>query len=343
MVTIIEKAEGLNYEAVIEKAAHILSDGGLVAFPTETVYGLGANAYNPEAAKKIYEAKGRPSDNPLIIHISDMDMLTDVCCSVPSLAKELASRFWPGPLTLILPKGKRIPYEATGGLDTVAVRLPSHKTALRLIRKCGFPIAAPSANSSGKPSPTRASHVAFDLSGKIDMIIDGGPCEIGLESTIVDVTGDMPAILRPGFISGEDVRKLAENVSALISEPEIVKSPGTKYKHYSPKASVTLVLGEPEPVARKIEELIRGAEAAGKKAGALVTDEARYLYGEGHIISVGSAADMEEVARNLFKALRKCDFYGYDEMFSIGFNDAGLGAAVMNRLAKAAGNRVIHV
>lgn len=343
MVTIIEKASGLNCEYVIEKAAHILANGGLVAFPTETVYGLGANAFNPDAARKIYEAKGRPSDNPLIIHISGMDMLEDVCGSVSQRARELAERFWPGPLTMILPKGGKIPYAATGGLDTVAVRFPSHKTARGLIDKCGFPLAAPSANSSGKPSPTRASHVAFDLSGKIDMIIDGGPCEIGLESTIVDMTGEEPVILRPGYVSGEEITGCAETAVVFDGEPEIPISPGTKYTHYSPRASVTVVLGEPDAVAGKIRELIAGAESAGKKAGALVTEETRHLYEEGHIISVGSAAEMESIARNLFKALRKADFYGLDALFSVGFEETGLGAAVMNRLVKAAGNKVIRV
>lgn len=345
MITIVEKISNhMHMELVVEQASNIIKSGGLVSFPTETVYGLGANAYSGVAAKKIYEAKGRPSDNPLILHISSLDMLDDIVSEISEVAERFAEKFWPGPLTLILPKGKNVPYEVTGGLETVAVRFPRHKVARRLIEKCGFPLAAPSANSSGKPSPTRASHVVYDLSGKIDMIIDGGACEIGLESTIVDVTSDMPKILRPGIITLEQLSVVSSDITHKHSlDDEKAIAPGMKYKHYSPKAKITIVAGDNEKVVSKINELAQSAEDNGKRVGILATAQTFSRFETGHVISLGSADDMETIIQNFYKSLRKFDFYGIDVIYSEGFESSPLGDALMNRLRKAANNRYIYV
>ena len=291
-------------EEELEEAARILREGGLVAFPTETVYGLGANALDEEAAKKIYAAKGRPSDNPLIAHISSPEELKPLAAEIPDMAKKLMDCYWPGPMTLVFKKTDLVPYGTTGGLDTVAVRMPSDPVAKTLIRLAGVPIAAPSANSSGRPSPTTADHVWQDMEGKIDMIVDGGPVGIGLESTIIDVTGPVAMILRPGAITIEMVRETlgeAEMDPAILGpmkEGEHPKAPGMKYRHYAPKAPLTLVEGEMDQVVKTINRLAREALKEGKKVGIICTDETRTCYPAGMIQSIGIRAKEETVAHN---------------------------------------------
>lgn len=351
MDTIIEKITGDSGHdgQVIQKAAAIIKNGGLVAFPTETVYGLGGDAFDADAASKIYAAKGRPSDNPLIVHISEIFDLTELSDDVPEAVYTLAKRFWPGPLTVIIKKNSRVPDTVTGGLDTVAVRLPDNGTAREFIKASGTFIAAPSANLSGRPSPTSAKHVAEDLSGRIDMIIDGGDIDIGLESTIVDMTGNIPVLLRPGFVTAE---MLCEAIGEVSYDPALMsgvrgdvrpKAPGMKYRHYAPKAEMTVVEGERTAVADKIKQLVRNDIVQGKKAGIMVSEENKDLFCEGEIICPGSRTNPEEIARNLFGALREFDERGVDTIYAEAFPREGIGYAVMNRLLKAAGQRVIKV
>lgn len=334
-------------EEELEEAARILREGGLVAFPTETVYGLGANALDEEAAKKIYAAKGRPSDNPLIAHISSPEELKPLAAEIPDMAKKLMDCYWPGPLTLVFKKTDLVPYGTTGGLDTVAVRMPSDPVAKTLIRLAGVPIAAPSANSSGRPSPTTADHVWQDMEGKIDMIVDGGPVGIGLESTIIDVTGPVAMILRPGAITIEMVRETlgeAEMDPAILGpmkEGEHPKAPGMKYRHYAPKAPLTLVEGEMDQVVKTINRLAREALKEGKKVGIICTDETRTCYPAGMIQSIGIRAKEETVAHNLYAVLREFDDLGADVIYSESFPGDQIGQAIMNRLTKAAGYHII--
>ncbi len=332
---------------LVAEAAQVLKEGGLVAFPTETVYGLGGDGLNSEASKKIYAAKGRPSDNPLILHISQISELRPIVREIPPAAQKLMDAFWPGPLTMIFPKAPIVPLATTGGLDTVAVRFPSHPVALAIIRAAGLPIAGPSANSSGKPSPTRASHVEFDLSGKIDMIVDGGAAVWGLESTIVDVTGEIPVILRPGAITKELMEAVVEQVlidPGILSKPSAAlrpKAPGMKYTHYSPVARVTLVKGTRDAVIQKINALCAEDIFLGKKTGVLTTEEAKAQYHADVVLSLGKREDLAEIGANLFKQLRKFDFFGVDTVYAEVFPEEGEGLAIMNRLNKAAGyNRI---
>ena len=350
MKTIVAKVD-LSQESsaeVIQTAAKILQEGGLVAFPTETVYGLGGNGLDSAACEKIYLAKGRPSDNPLILHISEIEELDRIAAEVSPKAKQLMDAFWPGPLTMIFKKKDIVPAKATGGLDTVAVRFPNHPVARAIIRAAGLPIAAPSANSSGKPSPTRASHVEYDLNGKIEMIVDGGAAEWGLESTIVDVSGEIPMILRPGAVTKEMMEEVIGQVEidpAILQKPTAdfkPKAPGMKYTHYSPKAEVFLVKGERNAVAEKINALAAAEQAAGKKVGVMATEETKALYHADVVLSLGSRAKPEEIGANLFKTLRKFDFLGADVVYSEVFSEEGEGMAIMNRLNKAAGYRVIE-
>ena len=287
------KADKLDMEA-IRRGGDILKQGGLVAFPTETVYGLGGDALNPQASMKIYAAKGRPSDNPLIVHISKFEDLVSIAREVPPQAKKLADAFWPGPLTMIVLKNDRVPYETTGGMDTVAIRMPKHPVALRLIEGSGCLIAAPSANTSGKPSPTEASHVALDMDGRIPMILDGGPVGIGIESTIVDLSESTPMILRPGYITQEMLQEvLGEKV---CMDPGIIasdstrkpKAPGMKYKHYAHKADLVLVEGETDKVVARINELVREKQQLGQKVGVIATDETFLRYEADHVVSIGA-------------------------------------------------------
>lgn len=351
MKTVIEKITDLLTEAdmkKIEEAGRILKDGGLVAFPTETVYGLGADALNPEASKKIYAAKGRPSDNPLIVHISNMEALNGITSHIPEKAKKMAEKFWPGPLTMIFPKSNQVPLETTGGLETVAVRMPNHPIALALINAGGGYIAAPSANTSGKPSPTRAEHVALDMDGRIPMILDGGAVGIGIESTIVDFSGEIPMILRPGYITPEMIREVIGEVRidpGLANDNPAVhpKAPGMKYKHYAPKADLILVDGTQEKVTKKINELVCEAERSGKRTGVIGTDETCGLYQMGMVKSIGSRNDEDTIARHLYEILREFDDLNVDIIYSESFSTPRIGQAIMNRMLKAAGHQVIEV
>lgn len=329
-----------------EEAVSILRSGGLVAFPTETVYGLGGDATNPEAAQKIYQAKGRPSDNPLIVHIADLSQLGDVVAEMPEIGRRLAEHFWPGPLTMILKKSDTIPYETTGGLDTVAVRMPSHPIAQLLLKKSGVMIAAPSANASGRPSPTTAAHVWEDLRNRIDAIIDGGTVGIGIESTIIDLTEDNPLILRPGFVTKEMLEDVIGPVGmdpGLEKENTKVrpKAPGMRYRHYAPRAELTLVEGSSRDVVAKINDMTEVAMAKGQRVGILATEETKREYCRGEVVSVGKRRDEAEIAGHLYAVLRRFDDLGVDVIYSESFDDSGVGQAVMNRLLKAAGYRRI--
>ena len=335
-------------EALISQAGKIIKNGGLVAFPTETVYGLGGDALNRESSKKIYAAKGRPSDNPLIVHIADINDMNAIVLKVKENALKLAERFWPGPLTMILKKSDRVPLETTGGLDSVAIRMPVHKTAAAFIKAAGGYVAAPSANISGKPSPTSAKYVIQDMDGRIDMIIDGGDSGIGLESTIVDLTGDIPVLLRPGYITVEQLREVLGNVDVdktiLDGDcKERPKAPGMKYKHYAPKGELTIVEGQALAVVEKINELTHEAERKNKKVCVIATDENADSYEAGVIKSIGSRNDEDIIAHRLYTILRECDDENIDVIYSESFDSAGIGQAIMNRLLKAAGHHMIHI
>ncbi len=332
----------------LKEASAVIRSGGLVAFPTETVYGLGGDATNPEASRKIYAAKGRPSDNPLIVHIADFSQLRNIVAEVPQEAEKLAEAFWPGPLTMILRKNEVIPYETTGGLDTVAIRMPSHPMARAFLQDSGCMIAAPSANTSGRPSPTTAQHVWEDLHGKIEILLDGGPVGIGIESTIVDLSEERPMILRPGFITQEMLSAVLGDVGmdpGLASEnsKQPPKAPGMRYRHYAPKADLTLVEGTMEEVISKINALTREAQAMGKSVGVLATEENKDCYVADHVIVIGQRQDEAEIARHLFDVLRQFDDLQVDLIYSESFVAAGVGQAIMNRLLKAAGHKRIFV
>lgn len=400
----------------LKEAASILRSGGLVAFPTETVYGLGGNALDEDAARKIYAAKGRPSDNPLIAHVSCVEEVAPLVKEIPEAGRKLMEAFWPGPLTMIFPKSEKVPYGTTGGLDTVAIRMPDDPVANRLIALAGVPVAAPSANTSGRPSPTTADHVWQDMNGRIEMIIDGGPVGIGVESTIVDVSSAVPSVLRPGAITME---MLAEVLGEISVDPAILgplsadvrpKAPGMKYKHYAPKADLTLVEpgtgteresgaeqvtgaeqktgaeqvtgaeqkngaeqktgagqktgaeqktgadrntgADPETgldetqlqaMIRKVRELSREKIEAGYKVGVICTDESRGCYTDGEVRSIGARKSQESVAHNLYALLREFDDLGVDYIFSESFPKDHLGQAIMNRLSKAAGYKIVKV
>ncbi len=335
-------------EKLMAKAGRIIREGGLVAFPTETVYGLGANALDTEASAKIYRAKGRPSDNPLIVHIAQLSSLDPIVRDIPDQARILAEAFWPGPLTMILNKKPLVPASVTGGLDTVAVRMPDNETALALIRSGGGYIAAPSANTSGRPSPTTAQHVRDDLNGKIDMIIDGGSVDIGVESTIIDLTEDTPMVLRPGYISLEMLRSVVGDVKmdpGLHSEDPSFKpkAPGMKYRHYAPRAELTIVEGSAGNVRRKIDELAREAASQGLQAGIIAADEDAASYHCGIVRSAGSRSKEITISQHLFGILREFDDLGVNVIYSESFDTPQIGAAIMNRLIKAAGHRIISV
>lgn len=338
----------------IRQAADLIRSGELVAFPTETVYGLGADAMNPEASGKIYKAKGRPSDNPLIIHIARHEDLLRITDKVPPQAKVLADAFWPGPLTMIIHKNGDVPRETTGGLDTVAVRMPEHPVALALIADSGCLIAAPSANTSGKPSPTRAEHVSADLDGKIAMILDAGPVGIGIESTIIDLTDNIPTILRPGYITKDMLEsvlcgevRVDPGISALehsetTNEGARPKAPGMRYRHYAPKAELTLVEGKTDCVVEEINRLVSEKKSEGKKAGVIATDETKAVYRADYVTSIGARTDEEAIARQLYQILREFDRLDVDVIYSECFDTPRMGGAIMNRLKKAAGYRILH-
>lgn len=323
-------------EDSIREAAEVIARGGLIAFPTETVYGLGADAMNSDAVAAVYEAKGRPSDNPMIVHIAKAEDLGKLTRCVTSDMRTLMRAIWPGPLTIVVPRGENVPYRTTGGLETVAVRMPNSYAALKLIEYSGCPIAAPSANISGRPSPTRAEDVIFDMDGRIDGIIDGEDCQVGIESTVLDMTGDVPTILRPGIVTAEKLEEvLGKNVAydkALFQKVTDTnfkpKSPGMKYKHYAPKADMVIVSGDRYKVEAEIERIKAEKEAEGLKTGVI-------LFGEN---------DFEEAAHNLFADLRDMDEAGVDLIIAGALNtDNQVGFAVMNRMVKSAGYNIIEV
>lgn len=352
--TIVAIGDGDTAESIDEKlsvAGDVIRRGGLVAFPTETVYGLGGDALCPASARKIYAAKGRPSDNPLIVHIAEMAALERIVCEIPKKAAKLAEAFWPGPLTMIFKKAAIVPDQTTGGLDTVAVRMPSHPLAALLIRKSGGYVAAPSANLSGKPSPTLAKYVVQDLDGRIDMILAADGAEIGLESTIVDLTGEIPVILRPGYITqkmlSEVVGETELDITIYDSDTaQAPKAPGMKYRHYAPKGELVIVEGEPHRVARYINEQAAAHEAAGLRTGVIATLEQFAQYQAASVKNAGSRCDAHEAAKKLYTFLREFDDEKIDCIYAESFADTldqGFGQAVMNRLLKAAGHKVIHV
>lgn len=339
----------------ILEAAAFLAGGRLVAFPTETVYGLGADALHPEAVEKIFLAKGRPQDNPLIVHVAYFRQARRLVREMPEKAGALARRFWPGPLTMVLPKNPVIPDVVTAGLDTVAIRLPGHPVARELIRLSGCPVAAPSANISGKPSPTTARHVLKDMYGKIDGVLDGGEARVGLESTVVDLTGRVPVLLRPGGITREQLEEIVgqvevdpnlQNYDEAVDTPP--RSPGMKYVHYAPAGKVFLVEGEPDKAARWIRKQYASLCAQGIKTAVLCSRETEPLYQDsgrcpGFVQVLGSRDDLESVARHLYAALRRCDLENIEMIFIEAYSAQGMGMAVMNRMYKASGSNVVRV
>lgn len=324
------------YDTGIKEGARLLKLGEAVAFPTETVYGIGADALNPNAVQKIFEAKRRPADNPLIVHICDMGMLEDITRYCSEVALGLMREFWPGPLTVVLPRSKNMPDTVTAGLDTVAVRMPNKASALDLIRLSGVPVAAPSANLSHKPSPTRAQHVLADMQGRIPLILDGGPCEVGVESTVVDMTGDVPELLRPGGVPLEALRRVLGEVRSTAKETDAPKSPGMKYKHYSPRAAVVVVRGTKSK--EKICEMYDGFSRT--ESCAILAKEASSEYGKRRVVALGPGE--RDAARNFFDALRKLDSEGVERIFIEAMDESGLGRAVMDRAVRAAGFNVIQ-
>lgn len=332
----------------IEEAAEIIRDGGTVAFPTETVYGLGANALNEEAVKKIFIAKGRPQDNPLIVHVASKD-INSLVKEVPPIAQELINKFWPGPLTIILEKKDIIPNVTSANLNTIGIRMPNSEIALKLIELSERPIAAPSANISGRPSPTEVERCVEDLNGRVDCIIGGESSDIGVESTIIDCTVNPPVILRPGGITLEMLREIDSNIyidKALKSKPSEnlkPKAPGMKYRHYAPKANLKIIRGKNEKTIEFITEMLENYIEKNNDVAILTTDENLNKFDKGNLISLGSEKNLSEIAKNLFEALRKCDDIGVQYILCQGFEEKGVGVAIMNRLSKAAGYDIIDV
>ena len=329
--------------AAVEQAADILRRGGLLAIPTETVYGLGADGLNADAVRHIFEAKGRPQDNPLILHIPDASWLARYCKDVPETAYRLAGRFWPGPLTMILPKADCVPLVTTGGLDTVGMRCPDHAVTRAIIAASGVPVAAPSANTSGRPSCTTAAHVREDMDGRIDGVVDGGPCRVGVESTIIDLTCTPPRLLRPGGLPLEELERVLGTVlvdkciTQLMTDGERPRAPGMKYRHYAPKAPVTVVTGDGKKSAAYI------AAHAPEGAGVICFSEFRAQFPGCVVHELGPEGDKSEQARRVFDALREFDATDVTEIFAQCPDDAGLGLAIGNRLKKAAGFHVVEV
>ena len=349
MKTIIETVNLEEPEReVIKKAAEIIKQGGLVAFPTETVYGLGADGLKEEAANKIYQAKGRPSDNPLILHIASCEAMNQLAREIPMKAWLLANHFWPGPLTMVLKKKEGVPDQTTGGLKTVAIRMPSHPVALSLIKESGCVIAAPSANTSGKPSPTLAEHVYHDLNGKVDMVLDAGPVGIGIESTIVDLTEDIPVILRPGYITKAMLEEVVGQVTmdkAIMTENTDKqlkpKAPGMMYKHYAPNGELIIYEGAIEKVSKAINQSASEKEAMGYKTGIIATEESKDKYHSGVVKTVGSRKNEVSIAQGLYAVLREFDSLGCEYIYAESFQGNEFGQAIMNRLLKAAGHHII--
>ncbi|HDR7795510.1 TPA: threonylcarbamoyl-AMP synthase [Bacillus luti] len=332
--------ERKKYYPQLQEAARLLRENEAIAFPTETVYGLGANAMNDEAIAKIFEAKGRPSDNPLIVHIGTKSQLDGIVTEIPPVAEKLMEHFWPGPLTIILPRKEGISEKVTAGLNTVGVRMPDHPVALALIEEANVPVAAPSANRSGRPSPTLASHVYEDLNEKIAGIVDGGATGVGVESTVIDCTSEVPTILRPGGITKEQLEAVIGTVSldpALKDEKEKPKSPGMKYTHYAPKAPLSIVEGSRE----FIQGLVDKKKEEGFTVGVLTTEEYQHVYDADVVLSCGVRSNLASVATKLYDVLRTFDASEVDVIFSESFPNEGIGNAIMNRLTKAAGHHII--
>ena len=332
----------------LRKAGQIIKDGGLVAFPTETVYGLGGDALNKQSSQKIYAAKGRPSDNPLIVHICCMEDLEAIVKEVPDKARALAEAFWPGPLTMIFEKSDVVPFETTGGLSTVAVRMPKDPIALSFIKESGGYVAAPSANISGKPSPTVAKYVMEDMAGRINAVIDGGEAVIGLESTIVDLTGEIPMILRPGYITKEMLltvlEKVDEDKTMMQGDTgEKPKAPGMKYRHYAPKGTLTIISGTGENVVERINQLTCEAMKQNKKTGIIATSENVPFYRADVIKNAGNRDNEETIAKELYRILREFDDEEVEVIYSEAFEENGIGQAIMNRLLKAAGHHIEYI
>ena len=348
-ITIETKRLNGNCAEDIVIAAELLKNGGLVAIPTETVYGLAADATNGAAVERIFKAKGRPQDNPLIVHISSDEQLAQLVSHIPEHAKRLMETFWPGPLTVILPKSNLVPDQVSAGLPTVAVRFPSHPTARAVIQEAGVPLAAPSANVSGSPSPTAAAHVLHDLDGKIDAVIDGGPCTVGLESTVITLAEETPVLLRPGAVTLEQLQqvlgtvKMADAVLHQLKQGSVAASPGMKYKHYAPKADLKIVEGREEEVIAAINRLVEQGNKAGEKVGVIATEETKDLYAGGIVKSIGSRKEELSIARHLFGILRDFDELKVDRIYSEAFDTPRMGQAIMNRLMKAAGHQVIRL
>lgn len=333
-------------DTTLREPAQLLQQNEVIAFPTETVYGLGGNAFSSEAVGRIFSAKGRPSDNPLIVHISSLDQMEQVVSHVPAKARKLMELFWPGPLTLVMPATADLPFQVTAGLHTVGVRMPDHPIALELIRLAGVPLAAPSANLSGRPSPTTADHVWEDLHGRIAGIVDGGPTGVGIESTVLDVTADIPIILRPGGISKEQLEQVLGKVEwdeSLLNSKEVPRSPGMKYRHYAPRGELWLAEADtPRGMVELINHKLVEWRSADKRIGVLTTAENSEQYPAADVIlTCGRRDDLLSVAHNLYDVLREFDRLQVDVIISETFEEAGVGSAVMNRLRKAAGGRTI--
>lgn len=333
---------------IIRIAAKIIKNGGLVAFPTETVYGLGADALNPKAVEALFRAKKRPLDNPPIVHVGNPQDVYRLVREVSSMAEKLMEKFWPGPLTLIFKRSEVVPDVTVSGLDTIAIRMPRHNVALALIKESGCPIAAPSANLAGRPSPTKAQHVLEDLNGRIDAILDAGPTNIGVESTVLDLTVDPPQILRPGGTPYEALKEVLGKVElhpVAVADRKVhvdeARSPGMKHRHYAPKAKMIVVEGNLEAVVKKVAELADHYRRTGVKVGILATKETVSSYKADVIKSLGSRSCLEEIAKNLFRLLREFDADGVDLIIAEGVPAEGLGLAVMNRLRKASGYRIV--
>ena len=347
--TLILKVNSENPDpAKIHIAAQIIQKGGLVAFPTETVYGLGADALNPDAVLGLFEAKKRPLDNPPIVHVANASEVNRLVLEVPEKAELLMKNFWPGPLTLVFKRSSIVPGVTVEGLETVAIRMPKHKVALALIEQSSLPIAAPSANLAGKPSPTTAKHVYEDLNGRIDVILDGGPANIGVESTVVDLTADPPMVLRPGGTSFEALKSVLGEVKLhpfVQAEEELplekIRSPGMKHRHYAPKAEVILVEGSVASVTSKIKELSESFMLKGAKVGILATDETKDAYKADVVKTLGSRSSLMVVAHNLFRLLREVDAENVDVIIAEGVSSEEIGLAIMNRLRKASGYHII--
>lgn len=344
------KVDPINPEAsAVEEAGRVLRQGGLVAFPTETVYGLGANALDGRASARIYKAKGRPSDNPLIVHVAGIEEVGSLVESVSGTARVLMETFWPGPLALIMPARADVPAEVTAGLNTVAVRMPDHPVALALIKAAGVPVAAPSANLSGRPSPTTAQHVLQDLNGRIEAVLDGGQTGVGVESTVLDLTVPVPTVLRPGGVTPEDLREVLGRVevdpaaaSGFFSGDKH-RSPGMKYAHYAPRAPLFLIEGRPEAVASKIAELAGEQRSKGKRVGILSYSDSHDFSAFGEVVLAGLREKPETVAAGLYAALRRFDELNVDLILAEGLEVSGVGLAVMNRLRKASGGKILRV